>query len=797
MDMKRSTLTLILVLLLATRLAAQTSLIAFGSTWKYLDNGSDQGTAWQGPSFDDAGWNSGYGLFGYGTGEEATVINYGHHAKRKYTTTYFRKTLTIADPAAFTSYTAKLKRDDGVVVYINGQEVYRDNLPKGPIHYKTLAASAKDYGYELQTFTLPGTAFSSGNNLIAVEVHQTSLKSFDMGFDLEVIGHAPVDQQPPTVLSINRQSPLTEATTATTVIFRLTFSEPVTGVDSADFQLAAAGSASGELATVAPSGTDGKIYDITIQAIAGQGTLGLNLPATGTSIADAAGNALAGGFTGQTFIIEQVPAREGFATITPLHPLPAIYDATKGKQQAKVFTHAGRHWSIFADQTGTHLWRLDDTRWTQMLTLTHKEARADCITDGNVTHILLFRGRHSELVSVEYVPEGITYQPWSLRNTKVDIELDDGVETASITRDGTGRLWLATDAVTDINVRWSEAPYTHWSAPITVASGVDDDDVGALIYMPAARQTGLLWGNQVTERFGFRTHADGAAPAAWSADEVPASQSALNIGKGMADDHLNMKVAGDGTLYCAVKTGYDEIGYPKIVLLVRRPDGTWDHAYEVSQKGTAPIVILNEALGKIRVIYSSQTYGGDILYKESSTANIAFGTEFTLIREVNNYATSSHQNFTSEVVILASNSRHTVGVLASDVPTTSPVPDSTGLPDVVVLPDSTAQADSTSTSPGAGSAAGKADPAYQPLQAYPNPFSSKLTIRFTLSADGEYTLNLYDHQQVQLVYQQQGAAQAGELNTLEVDGSQLAPGLYLAQLHADGNIQSLRLVLDR
>ena len=777
--MKRYTLLLVMALLLAFRSAGQTHLIPFGSSWKYLDNGSNQGASWRAPAFHDDSWKTGAGKFGYGYGDETTLVDYGSNAKKKYTTTYFRKTIVLADAAAFTSYTAKIIRDDGVLVFVNGVEVYRDNLPAGSVDHNTLAISAEDNGNKAQTFTIPSTAFASGNNVIAVEVHQTSLKSFDMAFDVDLTGHAPEDRKPPAVLSINRQSPVTAKTSATSVIFRLTFSEPVTGVDAADLVLATTESASGKLATVAPSGTDGSTYDITVQPIAGQGTLGLNLNNSGTGIADAAGNALAAGFTGQTFTIEQLPAREGFVSITPLNPLPAIFDATKGKQQSKVFTNAGHHWSIFANKTGTHLWRLDGATWTYILSLTWKEARADCVMEGNVTHILLFYGTRTELVSVEYVPETNTYQPWTRRSAKVDIPLDEGVETGSLAQDGTGRLWLASDAVRDINVRWSDAPYTSWSPPITVATGVNDDDVSAVTYMPAARKIGLLWANQETERFGFRMHADGTDPATWTPDEVPASQSALEKGKGMADDHFNMKVASDGTLFCAIKTGYDEIGYPKIALLVRRPAGTWDNCYEVSQKGTAPIVLINEAVGKIRVIYSSQTYGGDILYKESAMDRIAFNTEFTLIREVNNYATSIHENFTSEVVILASNSLHTVGVLARDAPSATSVPDSKAL----------------FSDPAALSGPGfLAQPAFV---AYPNPFSAKTTISFTLSVDGDYSLALYDGNQVQVVFQKQGKARAGEINTIEVDGGLLGRGLYLARLQTGNSSQTLRLMLDR
>ena len=92
----------------------------------------------------------------------------------------------------------------------------------------------------------------------------------------------------------------------------------------------------------------------------------------------------------------------------------------------------------------------------------------------------------------------------------------------------------------------------------------------------------MFWSNQSTNLFGFRVHEDGAVATQWSTDERPASQSALNVGGGMADDHMHLAVAADGTLYAAVKTSYDKSGYPKIALLVRRPNGVWDNLYSIS-----------------------------------------------------------------------------------------------------------------------------------------------------------------------------------------------------------------------
>jgi hypothetical protein len=115
--------------LLALPAVVNTSLIAYGSSWKYLDKGTNQGTTWRSITFIDATWASGNAQLGYGDGDEATVVSYGSSSTNKYVTTYFRKTITVTDTSQFNGYTLNLKRDDGAVVYINGTEVFRSNMP--------------------------------------------------------------------------------------------------------------------------------------------------------------------------------------------------------------------------------------------------------------------------------------------------------------------------------------------------------------------------------------------------------------------------------------------------------------------------------------------------------------------------------------------------------------------------------------------------------------------------------------------------------------------------------------------
>ena len=68
---------LLLVAMPGKILVAQDTLVATGSVWKYLDDGSDQGIAWYGVGFDDSGWASGPAELGYGDGDEATVVSFG------------------------------------------------------------------------------------------------------------------------------------------------------------------------------------------------------------------------------------------------------------------------------------------------------------------------------------------------------------------------------------------------------------------------------------------------------------------------------------------------------------------------------------------------------------------------------------------------------------------------------------------------------------------------------------------------------------------------------------------------
>ncbi len=177
-----------------TRTPTQVTMIPAGAVWRYLDTGTNLGTAWIAPEFDDSAWASGPAELGYGDipdgRPEATVVSYGTNANNKYITTYFRRAFHVPDVSLVRSLSARLVRDDGAVVYLNGAEVWRENMPTGTVTYATPAATTVATTAESNWFArvLSPALLVDGWNSLAVEVHQDRTNSSDLSFELELTG---------------------------------------------------------------------------------------------------------------------------------------------------------------------------------------------------------------------------------------------------------------------------------------------------------------------------------------------------------------------------------------------------------------------------------------------------------------------------------------------------------------------------------------------------------------------------------------------------------------------------------
>ncbi len=170
------------------------TIVPAGADWYFLDNGSDQGTAWQEPNFSEAGWGQGPAQLGYGDGDEATEVSFGPDENNKYPTTYFRHHFDVAADLAVTGLTVELVSDDGAAVYLNGVEVVRDNVPLGA-QFDDYALTTTQNESGFTPYDVDPILLVAGDNVLAVEVHQADASSSDISFDLRlnaVIGLAGV-----------------------------------------------------------------------------------------------------------------------------------------------------------------------------------------------------------------------------------------------------------------------------------------------------------------------------------------------------------------------------------------------------------------------------------------------------------------------------------------------------------------------------------------------------------------------------------------------------------------------------
>ena len=172
---------------------AATEILPFGSKWRYLADGSDQGTSWRGAAFDDSSWLIGRGELGYGETDQATAVGFidttpdNPATVTRNATTYFRRSFTLGNPTRLGNPILRLIRDDAAAVYLNGVEVYRDTNLAADAPHDSFASSGVTDENEILDIPLGRRALRRGANVIAVEVHQASASSSDVAFDLAVV----------------------------------------------------------------------------------------------------------------------------------------------------------------------------------------------------------------------------------------------------------------------------------------------------------------------------------------------------------------------------------------------------------------------------------------------------------------------------------------------------------------------------------------------------------------------------------------------------------------------------------
>ncbi len=139
--------------------------------WRYASTAPDNG--WAGAVFDDSGWSSGTGPFGFGSTLVNTDIGVGAPSPRPLTA-QFRTSFEVADVGALGAHELTFVADDGVVVYLNGVEVARQNLPAGTITSTTYATSAPrsaTTNANPVVVSIPASMLVNGTNVVAAQTH--------------------------------------------------------------------------------------------------------------------------------------------------------------------------------------------------------------------------------------------------------------------------------------------------------------------------------------------------------------------------------------------------------------------------------------------------------------------------------------------------------------------------------------------------------------------------------------------------------------------------------------------------
>lgn len=199
-----------LILVAAALLATQTrsgaqevTWMPGNQVWKYNQSGSVP-ASWKNSGFDDSAWASGPAQLGFNEGDEATLLTRGQ------ITYYFRTTITVTQSQIDNANQLSIEmiRDDGAIVYVNGSEIRRDNMPSGTVTSSTVASAGvagADESKFFKTTHLSANVFTPGVNTIAVEVHQNSSGSSDISFEMKMQGFAVIpvlgDYTPPAFIN--------------------------------------------------------------------------------------------------------------------------------------------------------------------------------------------------------------------------------------------------------------------------------------------------------------------------------------------------------------------------------------------------------------------------------------------------------------------------------------------------------------------------------------------------------------------------------------------------------------------
>jgi hypothetical protein len=266
---------------------------------------------------------------------------------------------------------------------------------------------------------------------------------------------------------------------------------------------------------------------------------------------------------------------------------------TADKPQSKVWFFRDSWWACLPTLSGNQIWKRSSAGWTPIddvdSPVRGQFGHGDVYAVQDRAHIVLVSGQALTVVVMDYDEQRAGYVQVAPPTTW-PVPTSGSIETATITKDATGCLWVAYDFQQSVWVRASKGPAgAAWTAPILLGSGTSQDDICTITRLHGG--IGVIWSNQHKESVLFRFHRNDDSPQEWRQTQIVAQ------GGRTADDHLNCAVTDDGTLYVATKTSFDQLNRPLLSLRQRLPSGQWQsHPYArltPNAEPTRPIVMVS------------------------------------------------------------------------------------------------------------------------------------------------------------------------------------------------------------
>ncbi|MCH1613410.1 MAG: CotH kinase family protein [Flavobacteriales bacterium] len=159
------------------------SLVKAEEDWKYSQGSSSISDDWNTNNFNDQSWLVGQGGFGYGDNDDNTII------ASNTISIYLRKTFDIQDINDISHLLLHADYDDGFVAYLNGTEIMRSNnfntfFPSFNTitnnNHEAVLYSGGIPEYKIFSFEDISDLLVQGNNLLAIQVHNSSYTSSDL-----------------------------------------------------------------------------------------------------------------------------------------------------------------------------------------------------------------------------------------------------------------------------------------------------------------------------------------------------------------------------------------------------------------------------------------------------------------------------------------------------------------------------------------------------------------------------------------------------------------------------------------